>query len=74
MEPRGFEEEDTAYAADDPQRLVGQFRRFSAAGPAYEILRIMNETEAWVLVVYSGEEVAVPIKDILEDPIAETIP
>jgi hypothetical protein len=54
--------------------LVGQFRRFGEVGPAYEILRIESKDTAWIRVVYSEEELAYPITEILADPIAETIP
>ncbi len=74
MQTRGFEETQSAYASDDPQRLVGQFRRFGEDGPAYEIVRIISKDEAWISVVYSDEELAYPISEILQDPVAETIP
>ena len=74
MQPRGFEEERTAYASDTPESLVGQFRRFGEAGPAYEVIRIVNSDDAWITVVYSGEELTYPIKDILQDPLATTVP
>jgi hypothetical protein len=74
MQGRGFEDTRSAYHSDDPHKLVGQFRRFGEAGPAYEILRIDSKDNAWIRVVYSEEELAYPIAEIVADPIAETIP
>ena len=51
--------------------LVGQFRRIAGIGPAYEVLRIVSETEARIMVVESGEEVDYPIADIFLDPDAD---
>lgn len=74
MQSRGFEESQAAYVSDAAAGLVGQFRRFGEEGPAYEVLRIVGKDAAWISVVYSEEELAYPIADILADPIAETIP
>ena len=74
MQGRGFEDTQAAYRSDDPNKLVGQFRRFGEDGPAYEVLRIESKDKAWIRVVYSEEELAYPITEILADPIAETIP
>jgi hypothetical protein len=74
MQSRGFEEAQAVYLSDDPSKLVGQFRRFGEAGPAYEILRIESGDKAWIRVVYSEEELAYPIGEIFADPIAETVP
>ena len=70
---------DTTSALDAPRALapdsiVGEFRRFGDAGPAYEIIRIVSATEAFIRVFYSGEELNYPISEILTDPIAETVP
>jgi hypothetical protein len=74
VENRGFEEQQSAYAADDPRALVGQIRRWSSAGPAYEIVAIDAEGNAVCEVIYSGEQVVCPVVEVLEDPMAETIP
>ncbi len=74
MQNGGMRESETAYAFDDPRKLVGQFRRFGEDGPAYEIVRITNEREAFIRVVYSGEELDYRISEIMTHPIAETIP
>jgi hypothetical protein len=63
-----------ALTEDEAQKLIGEFRRFGEAGPAYEVLRIESKDKAWIRVVYSDEELAYPIVEILADPIAETIP
>jgi hypothetical protein len=63
-----------ALTEDEAQRLVGEFRRFGEAGPAYEIVRIESKDKAWIRVIYSDEQLAYPIADVLADPIAETIP
>jgi len=73
MHSRDFKEANAGYLSD-PRKLVGQFRRFGDAGPAYEVLRIDSEDEAWIRVVFSEEELAYPIAEIVVDPIAETIP
>jgi hypothetical protein len=73
MQAHGFEEMHAAYLSD-PHKLVGQFRRFGEAGPAYEILRIDSKVDAWIRVVHSEEELAYPIAEIVADPTAETIP
>ena len=70
----GFEETQAAYAADDPRKLIGQFRRFGDAGPAYEIMAIDDAGRVHVEVVYSDEKVICTLAEVLEDPIAETIP
>ncbi len=74
MQPRGFEEAQATYLSDDGQGIVGQFRRFGEEGPAYEVLRIVSKDEALISVVYSEEQLAYPIADVLSDPIALTIP
>jgi hypothetical protein len=74
MQTRGFGESEQVQLAQDNTGLVGQFRRFGDDGPAYEIVRITNEREAFIRVVYSGEELNYRISEILMHPIAETIP
>lgn len=74
MQKLGFEETQAAYASDDPRRLIGQFRRFGPDGPAYEIMAIDDQGRVHVEVVYSDEEVICRVAEVLEDPIAETIP
>lgn len=56
------------------QHLVGEFKRFGEDGPAYEILRIDDDEEATIRVVYSGEVLRLPIAEILTHPEAVTIP
>ena len=67
MANSGFAEEKGAdyFAPDD---LVGALKTFGEYGPAYEVLRIIDDTEAWIVVPESGEELAYPISDILKDP------
>ena len=63
----GFAEDKGApYAL--PQDLIGVLKTFGEFGPAYEVLRIIDETEAWIIVPESGEELAYPISEILKDP------
>jgi Family of unknown function (DUF5397) len=61
-------------AAQKVQKLVGEFKRFGPHGPVYEIVRIVNERDVFIRVFCSGEELDYPISEMLEDPIAETIP
>jgi hypothetical protein len=74
MQGRGFAEDQAAYASDDPRRLIGQFRRFGPDGPAYEIMAVDEEGRLHVEVIYSGEKVICAVAEVLEDPLAETIP
>jgi hypothetical protein len=73
MQSRGFEDTQAAYLAD-PRKLVGEVRRLGEAGPAYEIIAVEEPDKVVVEVVYSGEVVTCKLKDVLEDPMAETIP
>ena len=54
--------------------LVGEFRRFGSAGPAYEITNLDNDGNVDVVVFASGERVTVRLEDVLKDPIAQTLP
>ena len=72
--PQGFKEEQAAYASEDPRKLIGQFRRFGPDGPAYEIMAVDGDGNIHVEVVYSDEKVVCSLAEVLEDPIAETIP
>lgn len=74
MQKLGFDETQAAYASDDPRRLIGQFRRLGPDGPAYEIMAMDDTGQVHVEVVYSDEKVIFTSADVLEDPIAETIP
>ena len=74
MHNRGFEETQSTYAADDPRALIGQIRRLGEAGPAYEIMSIDDKGNVVVEIIESDERVTMPIAEVLEDPMAETIP
>ena len=74
MSKIGFEETQAAYASDDPRKLIGQIRRLGDAGPAYEIMKIDDAGNVAIEIIYSGEKVVCPIAEVLEDPMAETIP
>ncbi len=74
MRTGGFEEAQATYLSDDGRGIVGQFRRFGEEGPAYEVLGIVSKEKALISVVYSEEQLAYPIADVLADPIALTIP
>ena len=74
MEPGGFQEERSSYHSDDPRSLIGQFRRLGEAGPAYEIMSIDDKGNVTVEIVESDETVTMPIAEVLEDPMAETLP
>lgn len=73
MPTRGFEESNAAYLSD-PQRLVGQVRRFGDEGPAYEVLAVDENGRLVAEVIDTGERVICEVKEVLDDPIAETIP
>jgi Family of unknown function (DUF5397) len=68
MQTGGFEEKQAAYAGDDPQALVGTYHRIGHYGPAYEVLKIVDDVNALVVLLETGEEVAYPIADIRTDP------
>ena len=74
MQGRGFEDTQSAYLSDDLRKLVGQVRRLGEAGPAYEVIAVDEPDKVVIEVVYSGEVVTCKLKDVLEDPMAETIP
>jgi virulence-associated protein VapD len=70
---RGFEEPAVPFEFDPPQ-LIGQIKRIGDYGPAYEIMSVGENGMVEIEVIESGERVALPIDQILADPIAETIP
>jgi len=74
MQSRGFEETQSAHLSDDPRRLIGQIRRFGPAGPAYEVMSLEDSGKVVIEVIYSGERVTCTVTEVLEDPMAETIP
>jgi len=74
MQDRGFEETQSAYLSDDPRRLIGQIRRFGPAGPAYEVISLDEAGRVAIEVIYSGERATCTVTEVLEDPMAETIP
>ena len=73
MQGRGFEDTQAAYLAD-PRKLIGQVRRFGDEGPAYEILALDEDGKLVTEVIDTGERVICEVKEVLEDPMAETIP
>lgn len=73
MQSQGFEESQAAYLAN-PRKLIGQVRRFGDEGPAYQILALDENGRLVTEVIYSGERVICEVKEVLEDPMAETIP
>ena len=48
--------------------LVGTFRSIGPDGPTYEVLQIIDERRARILILESEREVEYDIKDILHDP------
>jgi hypothetical protein len=72
--PKGFEEEQVSYETEDPRKLIGQFRRLGSAGPAYQIMAVDPDGTVHVELVYNDEKLKFPMAEVLEDPIAETIP
>jgi hypothetical protein len=70
----GFREDQVGYEIEGPKRLVGQIRRLGTAGPAYEIKRVEEDGTVHVEFVHNDEEMTFPLVEVLEDPIAETIP
>ena len=64
MQNGGMKESETAYAFVDPKTLVGQVRRLSEFGPAYEVLKLVGDSKALIHVFSTGEEVALKIEDI----------
>jgi hypothetical protein len=73
MQGRGFEDAQAACLAD-PRNLIGQVRRFGDEGPAYEILALDENGRLVTEVIDTGERVICEVKEVLEDPMAETIP
>ena len=58
----------------DPDYLIGEVRRFGEAGPAYEVVAIVNDKTVRVRVFATGEEVEVSMMEVCRHPLAETIP
>jgi hypothetical protein len=55
--------------------LIGTFRKFGERGPVYQIVSAAadatgSDVELNVRVVETGEELLYPLRDILDDPIA----
>ncbi len=71
---KGFQEEQAGYATTKNSDLVGQFRRLGSAGPAYEIMQVDDNGVVHVELVYNDEKLTMPLAEVLDDPIAETIP
>ena len=69
----GFQEDAPRYSASDAD-LVGQIKRFGDDGPAYEVIELLPRGEVLIEVVYSEERLALPLAEVLADPIAETVP
>ncbi len=57
-----------ARSVDD---LVGTYRTFGEVGPAYHVLRMVDEQTVRVGVVESGEELDYPVHQAQDDPEAE---
>ena len=75
MTARGFgEQEQSGLSVADMKNLVGQVRRIAGVGPAYTVVKLVGTSKALIHVIESGEEVALKVEDILNDPITETIP
>ncbi len=74
MHPSGFEDRQAPYSTNDPRTLIGQFRRLGEDGPAYEIISVADDDTVTVEIVESDERVIMPLAEVLEDPMAETIP
>ena len=74
METPGFKEDKATCLAEDPRSLTSQIRRLGSAGPAYEIMDIDADGDVVIEVIYADERVTFPLAEILEDPMAETIP
>ena len=70
----GFAEAAQSPFTADPKSLVGQFRRFGEFGPAYEVLRVVDENTVFIHVYTNDEELNYPIREVLSDPLTETIP
>ena len=68
MSGSGFAEDRTGYVTRDAERIVGSYHRIGHFGPAYEVLRLLNDKEALIVLLETGEEVEYPIEDILTDP------
>jgi hypothetical protein len=74
MQPKGCEEEQAEYAADQLRELIGQFRRLGSAGPAYEIMKVDDDGTVHVEFVYNDEKMTYPLAEVLDDPMAITLP
>jgi hypothetical protein len=51
--------------------LIGSFRSFGISGPVYEVIGLAPVNgEVKIRVVESGEELAYPVAELLDDPVA----
>jgi hypothetical protein len=70
----GFQEEPTKFEGQPGDGIVGQIRRLGSAGPAYEIMKVDQNGDVHIEIIVSGEKVVFPLAEVMEDPMAETIP
>ena len=68
MQTQGFSETPQAELDQDPKELVGTLHRIAGIGPAYEVLKILDERYALILLYETGEEEKYRIDDIRLDP------
>ena len=70
----GFKEEPATFEGGLGAEIVGQIRRLGSAGPAYQIMHVDPNGDVHIEVVVSGEKVMLELAEVLQDPMAETIP
>ena len=74
MTRQGFEEAQAKYRPQDGRALIGDVRRFGAAGPAYEVTDVTPSGDLMITVIESGERLDYALADVLADPVAATVP
>ena len=74
MEPAGIDEPRRPNFSGDPKDLIGQMRRLGEAGHAYEIIEVGEDGAVVIELIYSDERLSYPLAEIVNDPMAETIP
>jgi len=50
------------------QELVGSFHKIGDLGPVYEVLEIVDDSSAIIIILESGEKLEYPLASILKDP------
>jgi hypothetical protein len=62
------QESEIRLSQEEPDELVGSFRRFGPHGPAYVILNAPDACTVTIRVLETGETLPYPLRHVLADP------